>query len=231
METQYSHIPMDDEWDSLCEHFEVRFRKEFKTQKDNSDINPDEVRLSTRDKILPMYPQLEFCYKMHGLWHEHPWEEQPLAAQKGRKIAGIMFGVAEECIDEVPESVDPPEPSQDVIEGARWSTRSAFHKATHKEKHFRVGKTKIEILAESLKGLQCGWYVDLSYHSMNDATREQALIDEAVEKLGWNDGNPANTRAYRSRIRLNEKDNKIFMMRVERLESPVPKKRIKRRVR
>jgi hypothetical protein len=229
MEHKMMFIPNNDEFETLLERFTIEYRKEFCCQIENGALDLHAARIEARDVILPNYPELEHCYKVHGDWHEYPIEEQPTAARLGRKVAGLMYGVSQDYAPEVvdvPETEEPPELSDDAIEHARWVVRSTFERVPEEEAKVSSRPTKTKIIADSLRGLKRGYRVHLDYQNEEEAKRDQVLIAGAANVLGWNKNNPPNSRAYQSHLTNYEQvGKKWFRLTIDRFEHPRPARR------
>lgn len=219
-------IPLlnEDEFEVMLGEYEVDFRKAMKEVIGETD-SLDDARILSRECTLPNYPELEHAYRMHGVWHQAEWDTQPTYAKLGRKVAGMMFSV-QECF----EKIEPPELSEDAVQGARWITKSDYYKVDRPKVKHRMGPTKTKILADSLEGLEPGYAVDLNYDSEDEARQDQALLGDATKSLGWTNGFHVNVRAYKSRL-LSPAENgtKFYILTVEHLQHPVPEKRYKPR--
>lgn len=228
MERRMTYVPNDNEFKNLMESFELEFRREFGHQFKLGDAIHT-IRTRTRDIVLCQYPELEHCYKLHGQWYEFPYEEQPTAAQLGRKIAGVMYSISENFTldeDKEPETIEPPEPTNEVVKNARWHVRSEFEEVIEPEKRSIAKPTKTKILADSLKGLKPGYCVRLYYTEEKDGMNDQALLDGATSCLGWDRDKPANTRSYSSTLTHKVvRDADVYELKVTRLKNPLPKRR------
>lgn len=223
------------EFETQIAEFETEFRMLFAKVLIGEDTY--NARLNARNALLPCYPDLQHCYDQHGLHVDEPIQEQPLCAQRGRRIAGVMYGVANEYQEKFDKEKEEMNNTQEMpltyvdapdIDEPRYIRRGEITKTPVFDKAPQ-GMPYYMRVAKGIKNLQPGEQCPLYYDNYLDAKRDQALVTHAVEYLGWNKGNSSNSRIYKTTLDKEPDDHGEYALTVYRLTAPIPAKRYERR--
>lgn len=157
------------------------------------------------------------CYEAHGIEHNLPYEHQSEAAQLGRKVAGVIWKIANDTENSIKKNKTIYVADDERIIAASQPKK---RKRTTSKKR-KNQETRTEIIANLLKPVLPGYEIELLYENEKDARNDQLLLNFAVEKAGWLDGVKDTHRPYASTIR---KTSQGYRMRVIHLEEPRPRR-------
>jgi hypothetical protein len=121
--------------------------------------------------------------------------------------------------EEAIEEFDAPELDANVADLVRWKSRGPITKTEEVEERGTT-YSKTHVLAESIKHIPPGFSEPFLYDTLEEARREQVLLDTATVQLGWSEDG---TRAYKSKIKGQTKPPYRVVLTVYRLKEPVPK--------
>jgi hypothetical protein len=225
----------NDEFFTELDNFKVYFYDELERNIPEEDTYAawEQAWMSVRDVLLPRYPLLERCYLSHGRHHDEEYQNQPYAAKLGRKVAGVMGYLKDQLRKDLArQGYQYDDEEFEVPEQARYSgiagrgKRSDIMrtKAFGSKKEPAKEPTQTDLIAMALKDLRADEYVKLVYDDMKTLRRDQSLLRNAAETLGWLDGYPHDYIAWESWTEIaNPRPNEtIYLLVVARLDEPRP---------